>query len=217
MELLSVTFFAKFGDRMETVEEKIEKKVSRKKNVNLIFPTEFRDIASDAAIRQALSRLTKKGAIKRLAHGIYYMPETDSLLGELRPSVDDIINRIAEKDCIRIKPAGAYALHELGLTTQVPTRRVYLTDGHPRQFKIGKLQIKFKPTTPKRLSRTGPISSLAIQALEELGTTDIDLETKTKLRELLLKEDPKILQHDLKLSTGKVSSYILKLLKKEIS
>lgn len=208
-----VTLFANFGDKMETIQDKIEKKIGKKREINLIFPGEFRGMASDDAIRQAMSRLTKKGILKRLASGIYYLPETDPILGEIRPSVDDVVSCIAKKERIRIKPAGAFALNQLGLTTQVPMRRVYITDGHPRQFKIGKLQIKFKPTTPKRLSRTGKISSLVIQALEELGTTHIDTETSAKLRELLLKEDPKILMQDLKLSTGKVSSYILKLLK----
>ncbi len=46
---------------------------------------------------------------------------------------------LAKKEKIRVKPAGAYALHQLGLTTQVPTKLVYITDGHPRLFKLGKL------------------------------------------------------------------------------
>lgn len=197
---------------METITAQIEKRIFRKRKINLIFPSDLRGLASEDAIRQTLSRLTKKGKIKRLAHGIYYLPQTDHLLGEIRPSADEVVNLIAQKERIKLKPAGSSALHELGLTTQVPTKRVYLTDGHPRQFKIGKLEIKFKPTTPKKLSRMGKISSLVIQAIEELGTDELDGRTAEKLRELLKKEDPKMLQHDLKLSTGKVSAYILKLL-----
>jgi Family of unknown function (DUF6088) len=37
---------------------------------------------------------------------------------------------------VRIRPTGAFALHKLGLTTQVPTRLVYLTDGHPHKYLV---------------------------------------------------------------------------------
>lgn len=48
-------------------------------------------------------------------------------------------------------PTGAFALHKLELTTQVPTRLVYLTDGHPRKFQIGKATVEFKATTPGKV------------------------------------------------------------------
>lgn len=201
---------------METAQLKIEKLIFGDRDVNLIFPSEFRGLASDDSIKQALSRLTQRGKIKRLAKGIYYLPETDKVLGEFRPSIDEVIQRIAQKERIRIKPAGSFAFHELGLTTQVPTRRLYLTDGHSRKFKIGNLEIKFRPTTPKKLSHKGKISGLAIQALEELGTTEIDEVTEKKLKVLLQKEEPEILMHDLQLTTGKVNTYILNLLKNQI-
>ena len=198
---------------MEKTHTYIEHQILKKKKGELIFPTDFRGTGTFVAINKALSRLTKKGTIKRLAHGIYYVPQIDNVLGELRPSADDVVKMIAEKEKIKVKPAGAYALHQLGLTTQVPTRRVYITDGHDRQFMLGKLHIKFKATTSKRLSRKGEISSLVILALEEIGTEQIDLETEAKIRALLLKENPRILKYDLSLASIKVNNYILKILK----
>jgi hypothetical protein len=50
---------------------------------------------------------------------------------------------------------GAFVLHKLGLTTQMPTRLVYLTDVHPRKLKIGRDSIEFKATTPKKMSLSG--------------------------------------------------------------
>lgn len=151
----------------------------------------------------------------RLAHGIYYIPKTDPVLGELRPGADDVVKMLAKKEKIRVRPAGAYALHRLGLTTQVPTKLVYITDGHPRQFKLGKMQITFKATTPKKLSTVGKISSLVIQAIEEIGTENVNATTETRIQELLKKEDPKKLKHDLALAPAKVNDYIVKLLKKQ--
>jgi hypothetical protein len=193
----------------------IEHVILRKKEGGLIFPTDFRGTGTEDAIKKALSRLAQKGVLKRLAHGIYYIPKNDPVLGELRPGADDVVKMLAKKEKIRVRPAGAYALNQLGLSTQVPTKLVYITDGHPRLFKLGKLQIKFKATTPKKLSTIGKISSLVIQALEELGTEHLSATTESKLHELLKNEDPKKLKHDLALASAKVNDYIVKLLKKQ--
>lgn len=201
---------------MEKTHTYIERVLSKKKEGELVFPSDFRGAGTDTAIKKALSRLAERGLIKRLAHGVYYIPKNDPVLGEMRPGADEVVKMLAQKEKIRIKPAGAYALHQLGLTTQVPTRRVYITDGHPRQFMLGKLQIKFKATTAKRLLRKGKISSLVIQALEELDTDKIDAVTTAKIRELLLKENPKTLKHDLELAPVKVNNFIMKLLKRDL-
>lgn len=200
---------------MEKTHTQIKHSISRRKEGEVVFPSEFRGMGTDAAIKQALSRLARQGFIKRLAHGIYYKPKIDTVLGEIRPSADDVIRMVAQKEKIRIKPAGTYALHELGLTTQVPTRRVYITDGHPREFALGKLKIKFKGTTPKRLMRQGKISSLVIQALEELGTENIDKDIKQKIRALLMQENQQKLKHDLRLAPVKVNNYIVQLMKEK--
>ena len=95
---------------------------------------------------------------------------------------------------------GAYALHALGLSTQVPLKLVFLTDGAPRIIKVGKRTIKLKRTTPKNLKAKGKISSLVIQALREIGkdkATEVELR---KINTLLQKEDPKLLQHDIALA-----------------
>lgn len=135
-----------------------------------------------------------------MGHGIYYIPKLDPLLGEVRPAAEEVIKVIAKKERIRIRPAGAYALHSLGLTTQVPTKLIYLTDGNPKLFRLGKLQVRFKPTSPKRMSIKGKISGLVIQAIEELGTDEISKEIKNKLVEFLKKENPKVLKEDLSLA-----------------
>lgn len=200
---------------MEKVHPYIERSIAKKKKGNLFFPSDFRGIGTDVAVKQSLSRLTKKGVIKRLAQGIYYVPKIDPVLGEVKPGADEVIYMLARKEKIKIKPAGAFALHQLGLTTQVPTKRVYITDGADRQFSLGKLRVKFKRTTPKKLERKGKISSLVIQAVEELGVTNIDKVTASKMRALLQKENLATLKHDLGITSIKVSDYIVKLMKEK--
>lgn len=200
---------------MNTVHKEIERRLAKSRKGQLIFLSDFRDIGSQAAIKMALSRLSTHGKIKRIAHGIYLIPKSDPVLGEIYPSMEEIAEAVAKKEHVKIKPAGAYALHKLGLTTQVPTKLVYITDGAPRQIKIGKTTIKFKATTRKKLALEGEISSLIVQALEELGTKNIEPSTKQRIKELLLKEDQKKLMSDIKLAPVQISDYLYSLLKEQ--
>jgi len=197
---------------MAKVSPHIEHSLSKKKPGEILFISDFRGTGAETAIRKSLSRLTKNGKLRRLAQGIYYVPKTDPVLGELLPSGEQVAQKLAEKEKVHIYPTGVYALNRLGLSTQVPTKLVYLTDGVPRLLKIGKMQIRFKPTTPKKLALKGPISRLVILALDELDTRQRDPERDQKLRALLLQEDPKNLQHDLRLAPGRTHDYIVKLL-----
>lgn len=198
---------------MKKAHTSINDYLSKAKKGSILFPTDFRGMGTEGAIKMALSRLVKEGKLKRLANGIYYVPKTDPLLGELYPGAENIAEAIAQKEKILIRPSGAAALNKLGLSTQVPTKLVYITNGSPRQLKIGKMTIVFKATTSKRLSMEGPISSLVIQALEELDLTNMHPETELKIRELLAKENPAKLKHDLALAPARQHDYIMKLLK----
>ncbi|HEU4575943.1 MAG TPA: DUF6088 family protein [Chitinophagaceae bacterium] len=187
--------------------------LSGKKPGDLVFAADFKGKGTEAAIRKSLSRLAAEGRIKRAAHGIYYLPKIDPLFGELQPSAEEIAQKIADKERVRIQPTGAYALNKLGLSTQVPMKMVYLTDGVQRLLTIGKVKVKFKATTNKKLSMKGELSKLIILALEELDLKKIDTRREAKIRELLLKEDPEKLNHDLALAPGRIHDYIVKLLK----
>lgn len=199
---------------MEQTQTYIRNSLSRKKPGELIFPRDYRGHGTEAAIKKALSRLVGEGKLRRLSHGIYYLPKVDPVLGEVRPRADEVARMIAKKEKIRIHPTGAYALHRLGLTTQVPTKLVYITDGPSKKFRIGQLPVVFKATSHKKLSMKGKISSLVIQALEELSTPDLDAVTRQKIRQLLVKENPKTLKHDLSLAPAWINDFIVNLLKK---
>ena len=108
-----------------------------------------------------MDRLENKQVIIRVAQGIYVRPKISKLLGPLVPSAEEVAEAIAKRDRIRTLPTGSYALNALGLSTQVPMNIVLLTDGSPREIKVGKRKIKFKKTTPKNLLAKGKISRLS--------------------------------------------------------
>jgi predicted transcriptional regulator len=178
----------------------------------LIFPEDFQTLGSSEAVRVALHRLEKDNIIKRVAQGIYVRPKISKLIGPLVPTAEEVAEAIAKRDRIRTVPTGSYALNALGLSTQVPMNIVLLTDGSPREIKVGKRKIKFKKTTPKNLLAKGKISRLVIQALKEIGNGKVSIEEERKILELLKKEDEKDLKHDIALAPV----WIQKIMKKAL-
>lgn len=183
-----------------SVENQIVERIESLPKGELLLPTDFSDLGSSEAVRIALFRLEKEGVINRVAQGIYVRPKISKLIGVLVPSAEEVAEAIAKRDRIRTLPTGSYALNALGLSTQVPMNIVLLTDGSPREIKVGKRKIKFKKTTPKNLLAKGKISRLVIQALKEIGNGKVTAEEENKIINLLKKEDIKDLKHDIELA-----------------
>ena len=180
-----------------SIEEKILKRIKTIPRGELFLPSDFSDLGSSEAVRLSLFRLEKEETITRVAQGIYVRPKESRLIGPLTPSAEDVAEAIAKRDRIRTVPTGSYALNALGLSTQVPMNIVLLTDGSPREIKVGKRTIKFKKTTPKNLLAKGKISRLVIQALKEIGNGRVSTDEEKKILALLKKEDKKDLSHDI--------------------
>lgn len=197
---------------MESVEFQIEKKIKAKSKGTLFFPDDFSQLGTSESIRKALQRLEEKKIIRRIAQGIYTRPTVSKYIGEVLPSAEEVAKGIAKRDRIRIVPTGVYALNALGLSTQVPMKLVFLTDGAPREIKIQKRSIKFKKTTPKNLLAKGEISSLVIQALREIGIDNITSSEENKIIALLKKENINLLKHDIELTP----IWIQKIMKKAL-
>ena len=185
---------------MKSTAELIEKRIKSKAKGTILFPTDFTDLGTSEAIRLHLFRLEKEGLIKRISQGIYVRPRESKLLGTLTPSAEEVANSIAKRDRIRCIPTGSYALHALGLSTQVPMKIVLLTDGSSRVIHIGNRTITFKKTTPKFLLTKGKISGLVIQAIKEIGKDKMSTEEEQRILYLLKKESSKNLAHDITLA-----------------
>ena len=196
-----------------SIEDKIVAQIAALPKGELLLPTDFQELGSSEAVRLSLFRLEKKDFIVRVAQGIYVRPKESSLIGKLTPSAEEVAEAIAKRDRIRTVPTGSYALNALGLSTQVPMNIVLLTDGSPREIKVGKRTIKFKKITPKNLLAKGRISRLAIQALKEIGNGKITAEEEQKILGLLRKEEVNDLKHDIALAPV----WIQKIMKKALS
>lgn len=183
-----------------SIYNQVQSKITKSRKGKIIFPSDFKGMASTDAIRQTLSRLTKNGILVRIAHGIYLFPKKDPVLGIVYPSTDDIAQAVAKRDKVRILPTGLSALNRLGLSTQIPMKAVYLTDGKIKTIKAGNRIITFKTAAPKKFSMKGLISRIVIQALEELGKENITPETLVRITEALRKENKKTIREDAQLA-----------------
>lgn len=164
----------------------------------------FIDFGSRRAVDLALFRLTNRGVIRRLGRGIYDFPKMSSTLGILSPSIDAVAREIAGKNNSKLKITGAQAANALGLSTQVPARIVYLTDGPSRQMKIGKQTIMLRHTSPQTMSTAGKGSGTVIEALQYLGKENINSEMVAKIKTVLSEADKKELSKDI----GRVPEWV---------
>jgi hypothetical protein len=134
----------------------------------------FLDFGSRKAIDLAFHRLAKRSTIRRLTRGVYDYPKTSPILGMLSPSIDAVANEIAGKNNSNLKITGSQAANALGLTTQVPAKIVFLTDGPSRQVKIGSQTIQLKHASPRAMATANQGSGLVIEALKYLGKENLD-------------------------------------------
>jgi hypothetical protein len=200
----------------ENIEIQVLSKFKKAKRGSLFFGENFMAIGQANAIRKALERLVKSGELSRVATGLYVRPEYDPVIGPVSPSIDAIAKAIAKRDKARIVPTGDYALNRLGLTTQIPMKVVYLTDGAARKIQIGRQSITFKKVTPKNVAALGELSRLAIQALRTIGEKNVTPEQIEKIHDLLKKEKTTLLQHDMKLAPAWIREIIRPVLKESM-
>ena len=177
----------------------------------MFTPESFRDLGSRNAVASALKRYKHAGLIRQLARGLYDYPRMDDQLGTLIPPTDDIAKALAGRDAIRLQPSGAYAANLLGLSTQVPMKVVYLTDGRSRTVQIGNRQIILKRTTPRNMATAGKISGLVIQALRHLGQKQVDDDVIAKLARRLDDAARRQLMKDIRSAPAWVADIIRKL------
>lgn len=183
---------------METSKSQIENKIMKSSRGELFFADDFSKYGSSENIRQVLSRLEKEGVLERIAHGIYLKPKIDSLLGTVYPNTEEVAKEIAKRDKSLIAPTGVLALFLLGLSSQVPLKAVYLTDGSPREIKIGKRSVRFKRTTPKSFAIKDELLHLIVQAFKEIGQKEVSADFLHRIKPAVKKLTKETIKSQLK-------------------
>jgi hypothetical protein len=199
------------GKHAQSVYTKILGAIRSSRPGTVMTPASFKGLGSPAAVRVALLRLRKNGAVRQLTRGLYDRPRYDPQVGAIAPSLDSVAAAVKDRDSVRIQPSGAYAANILGLSEQVPMRVVFLTDGGSRAIRLGRQTISFRRTTPRNLATAGKTSGLVIQALRHLGQKHVDDSTVGALRRRLSDKDRRQLQRDIRYAPAWIGEVMRKL------
>lgn len=168
---------------MQSSENKILSRIYGRGRDWIFFAKNFSAEFDSLSIDKALSNLSKEGKIRRVCRGMYDYPRFSQLLNtELSPDHEQVANAFARKFNWRILPGGDAALNLLGLSTQVPGKFVYLSDGPSRKYTILTYTLEFKKTALKDIGFKYRESGLIVQALKALGKEHISESVIEKIR-----------------------------------
>ena len=105
------------------------------------------------------------------------------------PSTREITEMIAQSTGENIAVHGAEAARQLQLTTQVPMRPIYYTNGRSRVLKIGSRNLELRHMSSKKLKFSNSIIGLVISALSYLGHETVTLEMLQAIRNKIGEEE----------------------------
>jgi len=202
LDLKEKNYIISFKNKMSRHAQSICSQITNRINGHgrgwVFTPKHFLDLGSRRAVDLALHRLKASGTIRQLARGLYDYPVQDPVLGAVAASAEAIARALVVRDAIRLQPSGAYAANVLGLSEQVPSRVVFLTDGPARKVKIGgKREIILQHTTPRHMATAGSKSGTLIQALRYLGQDQMDDQVLATLHRQISDDERPSIRKDL--------------------
>lgn len=177
----------------DSLKKKILEKIE-KEEMKAFCASDFLELGDYDGIRKAFERLTKEDKIRNVFPGVYYKTvysEFFKMYGA--PPIEECANALARKFNWNIAPGGNYCLNLLGLSTQVPAKYIFISDGPYRTYTIGKLTIEFRHSNKKEISNYSYITNVVIQALKMLGKENVDEKICERIAKKLPEGSKKIL------------------------
>jgi len=159
---------------MKYITNKVVSRINGYGRGSVFYSGDFIDLGTAKTVNRILERLSQKGKLKRLSPGIYYFQKKSQLLGDLSPRIDKVSAAVARKNNMKILISESLAANLLGLTTQVPAKNIFLTDGKTKIVKVDKQTIFFKHSSPKVMGLSKRKSGIVAQALKFFGKDRID-------------------------------------------
>jgi hypothetical protein len=194
---------------MDAVKHIILNRIRSAGREEVFTPKDFLDIGTRYATDQTLSRLVRSGDIQRLGRGLYYYPRVNPRLKiAITPDVNQIAQAIGRRTGSRMVPSGAVAANIFGLSTQVPARFVYLSDGRSRRVRVGKMELQIKHVAPKELPSGSQTSALVFQALRHIGKQAVDARVVDRLKTVIRAKEKRDLLKDARYTTDWIADIV---------
>lgn len=112
---------------------------------------------------------------------------------------------------MRILPSPPQASNLLGLSTQVPAKLVYLTDGRSRRVNAGPFTLYFRHASPRTMAVSGRLAPVVFQALRDLHRNAISESHIARLRRLLKQKNKQDLLKSLHCAPGWMKPILLQI------
>ena len=196
---------------MSAVADKIMKRVRGKGRGWVFTPKDFLDLGSRASIDMALSRLTQSDAVRRIGRGLYDYPKQHAKLGALSADADQLVQAVATQTGDTVFPSGAVAANRLGVSTQVPARASYVTNGPSRVKKVAGRTIALKHSRAPVLDNVSAQANAVVQTLAHFGKGNIDADLIRQCADRLVDRDLQELLKAQPRMPGWMSDIVLKL------
>ncbi len=187
-----------------SVEKLVLARIEERGRGSVLTPRDFRDLGSRGAVALALHRLVKKEVLRNIGNGLYFFPEPDEMFGETVAGTYEIVAAIAKRDGITIRQTHAYAANITGISTQVPTRVAFQTDGRSRKIRLRPHEpggrpneIVLRRTSSRYMRARTEVGYLVIQGLRDYGRKKIGKEEYTELLRRLPPSGKEDLKKDL--------------------
>ncbi|TWT74355.1 DUF6088 family protein [Allorhodopirellula solitaria] len=195
----------------QSIQAKTLAKIRRNGRSWAFSHVDFAGIGSRDAIDKALERLQREGTIRRVIRGIYDFPDYSKLLDKsLGPDIYQVSRALARKFGWRIQPDGASALNLMRVSTQVPARYVFQSDGPTRTYEIGSTQVRFVHKATKEMNFECDETAVITHGLKSLGSEHVDDSVIAKIRRWLPEDRRSKVLHDSRRVTGWVHEAIRK-------
>lgn len=167
------------------------------KKLGAFTASDFLEFARYDAIRKSLDRLEDSNQIRRIIRGVYDRPRINRRFNMLEPpKIEDVAYAIARQYNWYICPSGNFALNKLGLSTQVPARYVFVSNGPYVSYTIEGIRLIFKHTTSREITMFSYITQLVIQAIKAIGRINISQDDIMYLRKTLNYKDKNTLLNE---------------------
>lgn len=168
---------------MSTLTEAIFSAAQALPEGGILSPKAFLHLGSRAAVDQAMARLAREGKLLRVGRGAYVAP-IEGRFGVRAPSTESVVQAIENQSGETIVANGAAEANALGLTTQVPTREIFITSGVSRTLQLGERTIEIKRGSRWEFVLGKRPAGMAVRALSWLGPEQASRAIET-LREKL--------------------------------
>ncbi len=154
------------------------------------------------SVAKSLERLQKKGTIKKVSKGVFYVPRK-TIFGEVGPDSSSILDRYLFKNGKRIAYETGYSLfNSLGLTTQMAFKIKIATKNNPIKINTGTLQVSsvksYVEVTNKNYKLLGYLDALKeIKNIPDCSVSQAITRMSYLIKDLTPKEQNDIIKYAL--------------------